>query len=112
MRIRISKVAIAGLLCLPILAQAGGPVCAERKDLSGACFKVSGTLRLYNGAPSARIQIRGTKRLLGVVPYFLGNNETFAAPEGVRNRASFDQGLSGSFSVCPLRKPKPKEMQI
>lgn len=93
------------------IAYCGEPPCASRQDLVGTCFRVQGTLRLFNGTPSARIQVQGSKRVLGVIPYIAGNNETFAAPEAVRSQASFDHWMVGSYLVCPLTKPKPRTMQ-
>jgi hypothetical protein len=92
-------------------ARAGEPPCANRTDLVAACFRVEGYLRLYDGTPSARISVRGTKRILGVISYFTNNNETFAAPEELRKRASFDHSLQGAFLVCPITRPKAGEMQ-
>jgi hypothetical protein len=46
-----------------------------------------------------------------VIPYFKDNNETFAAPEELRKRASFDRSLPGAFLVCPITRPKAGEMQ-
>jgi hypothetical protein len=96
------------LLCLPVFS--ADPPCKTRPDVTGACFRVRGNLLLYNGTPSARISVKGSTRVLGVVPYFSENNETFAAPAEVRKRASFDQPLMATYDVCPLSKPKPRVM--
>ena len=98
-------------LLVPIAGNTTDPPCARRTDLAGACFRVRGNLKLFNGTPSARITVRGSKRLLGVVPYIADNNETFAAPAEVRSHASFDTPLLGDYLVCPLSKPRPHEMQ-
>lgn len=92
-------------------ARASDLQCAARSDVVASCFKLHGALRLYNGTPSARIMIIGSKRILGVTPYFANNNETFVAPAQVRDLASFDSDLIGTFLVCPLSTPKAGEMQ-
>jgi hypothetical protein len=89
---------------------AAEPRCAGRVDLVGACFTVTGKLSLYDGTPSARISLPNG-RMLGIEPFFEADNETFNAPETVRNDVDFNHSLKGAFLVCPLSKPRPKEMQ-
>jgi hypothetical protein len=113
MRIPMNSVALA-TLCLIInsgFCSASEPACATRADLVGPCFDLAGRLRLYNGTPSARIVQKYTHRVLGVKPYFMNNNETFVAPESLRNVVAFGKALNGAFLVCPLTKREPHKMQ-
>src|SRR5579862_2837079 len=111
MRIPTSRPLVLCGLLLTTVAYSADPPCATRLDVVAACFRVRGTLKLSNGTPSARITVRGKKRVLGIVPYFVGNNESFAAPPELRSRASFDHPLTGEYLVCPLTKAKRREMQ-
>jgi hypothetical protein len=39
------------------------------------------------------------------------NNETFAAPKEVRDKASFDWKFHGRFTVCPVERAVAGRMQ-
>ena len=103
-------------LCLALLAQAGAAhaadaPCRARPDRVGACYAVQGDLRLFDGTPSARIDVAHSRRVLGVASYTEADDETFAAPEALRRRASFDHPVAGRFLVCPLSRPRPAQMR-
>ena len=99
------------LLVTALSAQSLDTPCKQRTDLKGACFRVRGSLRLYNGTPSARIYVTGTKRVFGVIPAITNWNETFAAPPNVVSASSFDHSIEGEFLVCPLSAGRPHEMR-
>ena len=71
------------------------------------CFDVRGRMSLTNGTPSLRIWVIGTKRILGV-----DGGEDSVVPQEVRELlTSFQTDLFGDFTVCPLSRQKPGEMQ-
>jgi hypothetical protein len=72
----------------------------------GPSFVVHGRLKSWNGTPSLRISVLGTKRILGVhgdspIPH---NLESFVK--------TFETQVIGDFVVCPLTKSRPGWMQI
>jgi hypothetical protein len=70
----------------------------------GKCFDVHGRLGTYQRAPTARIWIIGTKRMLGLregVPEWL--------EEDVEGGDTY---LIADFVVCPLTRSKPGVMQL
>lgn len=80
----------------------------------GACRLTHGRMFLANGAPSVRIWIIGTRRVLGVAQ----QDEDFdKMPEPIRKAwgnvgpRDWRLGLYGDFDVCPLTKAKRGEMQ-
>ena len=94
------------LLCssLLIAADPAKPVCQTDKRVVGACFKVHGRLSNWNGNPTQRIWIIGTKRMLGVgtdLPKDLGEK-----------MGGFDDVAVGDFEVCPLTNERKGRMQI
>jgi hypothetical protein len=92
-------------------AKANEPPCKHRRDLAGSCFSVRGNLQLFNGTPSARIDVSGSHRILGVEPWFENGNETFSAPRKLRSGASFERAIRGMYFVCPLSASIPGRMQ-
>lgn len=68
-------------------------------------FTVHGRLNYWNGNPSRRIWIIGTKRVLGI-------REECPIPDYLQNKLSFDVDIYGDFLVCPLTKYEPGVMQI
>jgi len=80
------------------------PPCKCHPKLVGKCFDVHGRLGLYPNAPTVRIWIIGTKRMLGLregVPEWL--------EEDVEEK---DNYLIADFVVCPLTRSKPGVMQL
>jgi hypothetical protein len=69
-------------------------------------FKVHGRLKCWNGAPTLRISVLGTKRILGV-------HGDSPIPENLtKSKRTFWTEVVGDFLVCPLTKSKPGVMQI
>lgn len=104
------------LLVLPALTQgqnrtqkitrkSTNDTCEHSRSVVAKCFIVRGRLGFYNGAPSARIWIIGTKRLLGV-------HEDILPDELSSKMTSFGMQAFGDFRVCPLTPEKPGVMQI
>ena len=80
------------------------------------CGMVHGRMAVWNGAPSVRISIIGSKRILGVVQ----QDETFAALPAVIRQAWAPDGqgpqdgvaLVGDFRVCAVTASRPGRMQL
>lgn len=82
------------------------PACKADKRVVAACFKVHGRLSNWNGNPSARIWIIGTKRMLGVE----GDTDY---PIALKTRVGhFDDVATGDFEVCPFTPKRKGWMQI
>lgn len=82
----------------------------------GPCGYVRGRMFLANGAPSVRIWVVGTKRILGVTQQDV---EFEKLPQNIRqawrNKDGVRDGgedLYGDFSICPLTKSKAGRMQF
>jgi hypothetical protein len=84
-----------------------GPCTCGVTDVGvGSSFVVHGKLKSWNGAPTLRISVLGTNRILGVhgnspIPK---NLEPFVE--------SSETQVVGDFVVCPLTKSRPGWMQI
>ncbi len=69
-------------------------------------FTVHGRLAAWNGAPTHRIWIVGTQRMLGV-------RSGTAMPENLLPfTQSFDVPVMGDFVLCPLTPSRPGVMQM
>lgn len=67
----------------------------------------------YNGTPTFRIWIVGTKRLLGVFEIEIDNSEVPLMPERIAGLAGFmDHEVYADFEVCPISEEKPHAMQM
>lgn len=78
--------------------------CAADPDLVAKCFVVHGRLSFWNGSPSTRIWVIGTKHMLGVSDEVL--------PDNVNQMTDgFDTQIYGDFRVCPFNELKPGAMQ-
>ena len=80
-----------------------------------ACRTVHGRMSLWNGAPTVRIWIVGTRRMLGVRQ---PNDSLEDLPPNVRrlwathgDAAMWESELFGDFRVCPLAPDRPGHMQ-
>ncbi|HWA63400.1 MAG TPA: hypothetical protein VG939_18630 [Caulobacteraceae bacterium] len=79
------------------------------------CRTLHGRMFMANGAPTVRIQVDGTRRVLGVVQA----HERFDdLPAGIRrvwaakgDEAMWSSELVGDFRVCALTKSRPGRMQ-
>ncbi len=83
------------------------PPCTANPNLTGKCFVVRGRLRAYNGNPTFRIWLAGTKRLLGVTGAHPGDDPIMPPDLGV----TFDHDLYGDFKVCPFTPERPGVMR-
>ena len=82
------------------------PFCKADKRVVAACFKVHGRLSNWNGNPTRRIWIIGTKRILGV-------REDTHFPKALKDkRGDFDDVATGDFEVCPLTRQQQGVMQM
>jgi hypothetical protein len=98
------------LVCLLSVSVLGGdsvnPACKTDKRVVATCFKVHGRLSNWNGNPTRRIWIIGTKRMLGI-------REDTKLPTALTSRkADFDNVETGDFEVCPLTPKREGWMQI
>ena len=99
------------LLALCLLAQAPAsdtevPSCRKDPRVIAACFQVHGRLSNWNGNPTSRIWIVGTKRMLGL-------REGTELPPALEKRlCDFDQEVYGDFEFCPFTPEKPGVMQV
>jgi|SRR5271165_858157 len=80
--------------------------CKADKRVISACFNVHGRLSNWNGNPTQRIWIIGTKRVLGVrvdtdLPKALGDK-----------MGNFDDVAIGDFEVCPFTLEEKGRMRI
>src|ERR1043165_8202874 len=77
--------------------------CWASDKFVGPCYKVRGRLSYYNGAPSTRIWVVGTHRILGVP------SEDSELPPNVKSLLnSFDDQIFADFTVCPLTRDQQK----
>lgn len=84
----------------------GNPSCRKDPRVIAACFLVHGRMSNWNGNPTRRIWITGTKRMLGV-----RDGTAFPAP---LNEAlgDFDHEVYGDFEFCPFTPEKSGVMQV
>ncbi len=79
---------------------------AMAQDAVAPCYKVHGRLSYYNGTPSTRIWIVGTRRMLSLP------GEDRELPANVKALLKdFDDNIFGDFIVCPLREYQKGHMQ-
>lgn len=95
------------LLSAPLFADDSvNPPCKTDKRVVAACFKVHGRLSNWNGNPTRRIWIIGTKRMLGI-------REDTSLPKALeRAKPDFDDVSTGDFEVCPFTRERKGWMQI
>ncbi len=94
------------------VATAANQVCAPAANAAanassvGKPFTVRGRLSAWNGAPTHRIWIIGTTRILGVHGGSTMPDNLLAFTQ------SFDVEVVGNFVVCPVTKSHPGVMQM
>ncbi len=88
----------------PINAKDG---CRTNPAIVAPCFEFWGRAFASNGTPSLRIGVDGTKTILGVLPA-----EREIAPACLRSGVTFDQEVSGRFTVCPFSQEKRGSMRM
>lgn len=76
---------------------------------TGPAFKVHGRLSVYNGTPSCRIWIVGTKRILGIAES--SPPEVAFMPVGLRQILTDEHLIFADFTVVPLTKDEPGVMR-
>ncbi len=82
------------------------PACNADPRVVGSCFTVHGRMSNWNGNPTSRIWIVGTKRMLGV-------RVDTEFPKALDEKlGDFDDVATGDFEVCPLTKQQEGRMQI
>ncbi len=99
----------AGLI-LPLVSlhasNDGSPRCHKDPRVVASCFTVPGRLSNWNGNPTRRIWIIGTKRMLGVRD---GTNLPAPLDEAL---GDFDHEVYGNFDFCPFTVQKLGVMQV
>ena len=75
---------------------------------TGQTLAVHGRLSFYNGNPSCRIWIVGTKHLLGIRE---SGDEVVDMPKQLRDLMAGDREIFGDFVVEPLTPYRQGEMQ-
>lgn len=96
---KVTRIAVLTLLSMfPCAAQI--PV--------APCYEIRGRLSNWNGAPTVRIWIIGTHRLLGI------HDEDKDLPANVRAllKGNFGDQVYGNFEVCPLTSYQRGAMQM
>ena len=84
----------------------GQCTCGGEYKIVEPSFKVHGRLSLWNGNPTARIWIIGTKRMIGI-------REGASLPKNLEELiGNFDTEIYGDDAVCPLTQHKKGVMQI
>jgi len=82
------------------------PACRKDSRVIAACYTVHGRLSNWNGNPTRRIWIIGTKRILGL-------REGTELPGVLEESLSdFDHEVYGDFEFCPFTPLKAGVMQV
>jgi hypothetical protein len=80
------------------------------------CRTVHGRMSMANGAPSVRIWVTGTHRILGVVQPHERFEDLPANVRAIWSRsgdvAMWATDLYGDFRVCPITPSQPGRMQM
>ena len=82
--------------------------CKSDPDILAACYTVHGRLSAWNGSPSLRIWIVGTKRILGVEEYPVAST----LPAEVQDQLDWGVEAWGNFNVCPFTPDRPAAMRM
>jgi hypothetical protein len=80
--------------------------CRNDPRVIAACFQVHGRLSNWNGNPTRRIWVIGTKRILGL----RDGTELPAALQ--KSLSDFDHEVVGDFEFCPFTPQKSGVMQV
>ncbi len=99
--------AIFVLLVGSCFAQSQPAACKNNPKIIEACYSIRGVLFYANGAPSTRIFVVGTKRILGV------RDEEAGMPDYISKLIpNFNDEVHGNFVVCPYSKKQAGHMQF
>jgi len=82
------------------------PACRKDPRVTAACYIVHGRLSNWNGNPTRRIWIIGTKRILGL------RDGTELPPALEKPLSDFDHEVYGDFEFCPFTPQKSGVMQV
>ena len=90
------------------------PACKGNPQLVGDCYFIRGRVSFYNGNPSYRIWIIGTKRLLGLSEHWgsITPRDWPIVPENLSNLRNRYDDVFGNFVVYPFTKYTPGWMQF
>jgi hypothetical protein len=90
------------------------PPCKGNAQLVDDCYSIRGRVSFYNGNPSYRIWMVGTKRLLGLSEHWGATNdlEWPIVPENLSNLMNPWDDVFGNFVVCPFTKYTSGWMQF
>ncbi|HEX5263831.1 MAG TPA: hypothetical protein VFW13_09910 [Phenylobacterium sp.] len=91
-------------------------VAAALSTAPASCHTVHGRMGLWNGAPTVRIAVTGSHRLLGVVQ---PSERLDDLPASVRaiwtgrdSDADWATSIVGDFEVCPVDVAQPGHLQM
>jgi hypothetical protein len=96
------------LLAMTLASSVSSATSAEQTNKTER-LTVHGRLTYYNGNPSSRIWIVGTKRLLGIRE---SGDEVANMPKALRDLMSWDREIFADFVVEPLTPYKRGVMQM
>ena len=107
---------VAALVASVSPSPSAGPSGVAPTHQSTACRVVRGRMALWNGAPTVRIWVIGTRRILGIVP---SDNafDQLPAPirelwDGTNHDADWNTVIYGDFKVCARAPKRPWRMQM
>jgi hypothetical protein len=113
MRPYTASIALAVLFTAAAAQAAERPIaCRTNPAVVGACFTVHGSMSAHNGAPTFRIHVDETKRMLGVrgdqdglppelIPILMGPNGD-----------AFGKLFPGDYTVCPFTEERAGHMRM
>ena len=98
-----------------VVARADPAAGGHHPDNPRQCFWVHGRLFAANGAPTLRIWLTGTKRILGVKLDAATDAAIGDLPASIRpllGADAFQVDVDGDFQVCPLSADRPGRMRL
>lgn len=69
-------------------------------------------MSFYNGNPTVRIWLPGTKRMLGISQGRFYLQDYVNVPEELVRRLSWETAMFANFTVCPFTDDRPGEMRM
>src|SRR5262245_56312218 len=98
---RFLAITLAAIVAFPSFAEAPKS-CANDPRLVEPCFTVRGRLSAYNGAPSMRIWVVGTDRILGISQGRFAPDGYDFLPSNMPQAVDPEAFYFGNFTVCPF----------
>ena len=86
--------------------------CRKHPRLAAPCFTARGRMNFANGAPSVRVWLVGTKRVVGVSEGKYHDPKYCNLPAEIVAKLSWDTDLFGDFVFCPFEHSQPGVMQL